>query len=138
VKPKLDEKNVKLLFVSIGTGPRGLEFAKETGFPAESIYADPDNKCYDALGFVKGVRETFFDAATPFAILERIQTSSTGDLMDILPRWKPWIPPKLDQGFQQGGVLVFEGTQVLMTRKDPATGAHISTSDLLAASVADL
>ena len=84
------------------------------------------------------MRATFFDAATPYAILDRIQTGTTNDLQEILPRWKPWIPPKLDQGLQQGGVLVFEGSNVLLTHKDPATGAHMSTTDLLAAAVADL
>ena len=29
-----------------------------------------------------------------------------------LARWKPWIPPKLEQGLQQGGTFVFEGDQV--------------------------
>jgi hypothetical protein len=24
-----------------------------------------------------------------------------GDLQDVMPRWKPWLPPKQDQAFQQ-------------------------------------
>ena len=31
--------------------------------------------------------------------------------------WKPWIPPKLDQGLQQGGTFVFLGSQVTQTHK---------------------
>jgi len=32
--------------------------------------------------------------------------------------WKPWIPPKLSQGLQQGGVYVFEGERCLFEHKD--------------------
>ena len=31
------------------------------------------------------------------SMLRRIQSEGMGDLADIMPRWKPWIPPKQDQ-----------------------------------------
>ena len=68
MKPALDDAGVELLLVSIGTLERGEDFARETAFPAEKLYADPDNVCYDALGFHRGVGRTFFDKATPFAM----------------------------------------------------------------------
>jgi hypothetical protein len=40
------------------------------------------------------------------------------DLKDILGRWKPWIPPKQDQAFQQvcvcggGAVVGFYGASI--------------------------
>ena len=53
ILPKLRPLGVKLLFISIGTGARAKEFCKETGLPEENVFADPENKCYDALGFYK-------------------------------------------------------------------------------------
>jgi hypothetical protein len=31
------------------------------------------------------------------------KSDGMADLKDILSRWKPWIPPKQDQAFQQVG-----------------------------------
>lgn len=60
VKPQLDAAGVKLFLVSIGTWERSIEFAGVTGFPREALLADPDSVTYEALGLVKGVRQTFF------------------------------------------------------------------------------
>jgi peroxiredoxin len=60
VKPQLDAAGVKLFLVSIGTWERSIEFAEVTGFPRESLLADPESVTYEALGLVKGVRQTFF------------------------------------------------------------------------------
>jgi hypothetical protein len=68
-----------------------------TGFPADCLFADPDNVLYDALSLVKGVGVTFLSYDTPLAIKRRMDTGSTADLQDILGRWQPWIPPKNDQ-----------------------------------------
>ena len=45
------------------------------------------------------------------AILDRVNKDGAEDLREILPRWKPWLPPKNDQGLQQGGAFVFRGRQ---------------------------
>lgn len=123
--------NCKLLVVSIGTAARAKQFVDETGFPIEMLYADPENATYNALGFYKGVARTFFNPATPFAIKDRIEKNAAADLQDIMPRWKPWLPPKADQGLQQGGVYVFDGDQVLLEHFDEATGAHIDPVKIL-------
>lgn len=133
MKPKLDEMGVKLLLVSIGTYERSQDFAKETGFPKECLYADPDNAAYDALGFNKGVTKTFFDPSTPFAIKDRIEKDGASDLRDVLPRWKPWLPPKADQGLQQGGLLVFSGQECVYRHDDPSTGAHADMAKVIEA-----
>ncbi|KAK3275609.1 hypothetical protein CYMTET_16275 [Cymbomonas tetramitiformis] len=121
----------KLLVVSIGTAERAKQFVEETGFPIENLYADPDNVTYDALGFYNGVQRTFFNPATPFSIRDRLLQDGATDLQDIMPRWKPWIPPKLDQGLQQGGVFAFKGDVSLLEHYDEATGAHIALEDIL-------
>jgi len=137
VKPRLDAANIKLLLVSIGTPERGKDFARETGFPQENLLADPENACYDTLGFYKGAQRTFFHPATPFSMRDRIMNGSTKDLQEILSRWKPWIPPKLDQGLQQGGLLCFDGTQSVFSHKDQATGAHADFDDAVASLMDD-
>jgi hypothetical protein len=47
--------------VTIGTAERGLEFAELTGYPADSLPADPENVTYDALQLKKGVVDTFLN-----------------------------------------------------------------------------
>ena len=55
--------------------------------------------------------------------------------LDATKRWKPWLPPKSDQGLQQGGAFVFEGDKLLFQHYDPSTGAHVDLDDLLRAAV---
>jgi len=117
---------VRLVLVSIGTPSRAKDFVQETGFPAEDLYVDPENVAYDRLRLRKGVADTFLSVNTPYAILERIQQDGAGDLRDILPRWKPWLPPRSDQGLQQGGLFVFDGDRTLLEHYDEATGQHCS------------
>jgi hypothetical protein len=98
-------------------------------FPPDRMLADPDNVLYDALGLNKGVRVTFFDRATPYAIWEDITSGKIEDLKGVMREWvkyKLWIPPKQDQAFIQGGVFVFEGDTCVWSYRDPATGAHAS------------
>ena len=85
MKPRLDAANIKLLLVSIGTPERGKDFARETGFPQENLLADPENACYDTLGFYKGAQRTFFHPATPFSMRDRIMNGSTKDLQEVSP-----------------------------------------------------
>ena len=101
------------------------------GFPAEALYADPENAAYDALLLQKGVVDTFFTPDTPFAILRRLQADGAADLVAATSRWKPWLPPKADQGLQQGGAFVFEGDRLLFQHRDPSTGAHADLNTLL-------
>lgn len=109
-----------------------MEFAEVTGFPREHLLADPSSTTYEALGLVKGVRQTFFGSQTAFSFLERIRKpTGLSDLKDVLSRWKPWIPPKQDQAFQQGGMFVFEGTKCVWSHYDQATGAHADLSEVL-------
>lgn len=131
MKPRLDEANIKLLFISIGTAARAVEFSKETEFPSENLYADPENICYDALNFHHGVGRTFFNAATPSAMKDRFLADSAKDLQNIMPRWKPWLPPKQTQGLQQGGLICFDGKETIYFHKDEATGAHADFDKVL-------
>ena len=81
------------------------------------------------------MQSTFFTVDTPLAILARAKNDNAKDLLDATKRWKPWLPPKSDQGLQQGGAFVFEGDKLLFQHYDPSTGAHVDLDDLLQAAV---
>ena len=102
-------------------------------FPHPFLYADPENKVYDALELVKSnPMQLMFDPRTPLSLAKRVATGNSGDLQTSLRTWKPWIPPKMDQGLQQGGAFVFDGYKdVLYARKDPATGDHADLNQIL-------
>jgi len=121
--------------VGIGTAARAKEFCAHIKFPEEYLYADPENACYSSLGLKKGVVTTFFSPETPYSILARGQKDGAKDLVEAVQRWKPWIPPKLDQGLQQGGTFVFDGKNEVFQHYDPSTGAHAELSEVLAAAV---
>lgn len=136
VLPILEAAHIKLYLISIGTPERGLEFVDRTGFPADRFLADPTNAAYDALGFARGVKETFFDWATPQAIWRRIKSGSTQDIKYVLSIWKElWVPPKPEQAFQQGGVVLFKGKDMVWSHYDPATGSHVDLDTLLKAAM---
>lgn len=134
VVPPLSETSdptVKLITVGIGNVDRGREFCRHVGFPEDLLYCDPENAAYDALGLKKGVQTTFFTIDTPLSILARAQKDNAKDLLAATKRWKPWLPPKQDQGFQQGGAFVFEGEDLLFQHFDPSTGAHADLNTVL-------
>lgn len=134
--PQLQEADVKMLCVGIGKLEIAKDFCDHVGFPRELLYADPENEAYDALELNKGVATTFFSKETPFAILARAQKDGAKDLIAATSRWKPWLPPKSDQGLQQGGAFIFEGSSLLFSHYDPSTGAHVDLSKLLALATA--
>jgi len=127
---------VRLVAVGIGTAARGREFCDHVGFPTDNLFCDPENAAYEALGLNKGVEATFFTIDTPLAILERAKKNNAKDLLGATARWKPWLPPKNDQGLQQGGAFVFEGEQLLFQHYDPSTGAHADLDTLLRVALA--
>ena len=146
--PVLDAHGVDLVAVSIGTHARSKDFVEETGFPAERLFADPESATYDALRLNKSLAN-FSQKSTPEGIMARIQRDGAADLLGVLRRWKPWIPPKPEQGFQQGGAFVFafadetnanaseiellRGSETLYRFYDPSTGVSAPFDDMLAA-----
>lgn len=131
VIPKLDAAGIKLFFISIGPPERGLEFCELTGLPTDRMLADPGNILYDAIGFRKGVSTTLFSIQTPISILQRLMDGRFSDLAEATSTWKTWIPPKMEQTFQQGGAMIFKGQDCLLIHYDKATGAHIDLSFLM-------
>jgi len=136
VIPTLGAAGVKLVAVGIGTGTRAVELCEHLSFPTANLFADPTNEAYGYLGFMKDAAKTFFDARTPLAIAERIRRDGAKDLLASFGRWKPWTPPRLDQGYQQGGCFVFQGENAIYGYKDPATGAHADLNKIVGIALA--
>jgi len=124
IKPELDGAGVRLVAVGIGTPERGPEFCQHVGFPPENLFTDPESLAYERIGLYKSVARTFFNPATPYAMLARFQKDGAQDLRDVLGRWKIWIPPKQDQAFQQGGTFILDGTTTVFEHFDQSTGDH--------------
>lgn len=131
LKPNLDQAKVQLVCVGIGTSARAKEFCEHVGFPEDSLYSDPDNQCYTALGLKSGFATTFLQPTTPLSIAARLKKDGASDLLAATGRWKPWIPPQLEQGLQQGGMLVFEGPSLIWSHYDPSTGAHADLNQVV-------
>jgi hypothetical protein len=118
--------------VGIGTHKKAKAFVELTKLDAEYLYSDAANAVYDALDLLKSNPISLLtDVRTPIAMAKRIKEGKTGYLKQALQEWQPWIPPKLEQGLQQGGAFVFEGETLLFGRKDPATGDHVKLEELL-------
>ena len=129
--PRLDDAGVLTRCVGIGTLDTARAFCDHVGFPRERLYADPENAAYTALNLNKGVAATFFTIDTPLSILRRAKEGTADGLLSATKRWKPWLPPKSDQGLQQGGAFVFQGSATLYSHFDPSTGAHVSLGEML-------
>ena len=132
--PVVAKSKLNLVCVGIGTHARALEFCQHTSFPPRYLWSDEDNTLYDALNLVKSTPATLFtDVRTPLALAKRVQTGKMSFLSTALGRWagKMWIPPKLEQGLQQGGAFVFKGRQTLFSYRDPSAGVHVDFDQLL-------
>ena len=123
----------RIIAVGIGTPEKAQEFCKLTSIPKDILYSDADNEVYDALHLLKSNPISLLtDVRTPLAMAKRLKDGKGDFLKEALTNWKPWIPPKLEQGLNQGGAFVFRGDGSLVYgRKDPATGDHVKLETLL-------
>ena len=123
----------RLIAVGIGTPEKAQEFSQLTSIPQDILYSDADNKVYDALKLLKSNPISLLtDPRTPLAMAQRLRDGKGEYLKDALTNWKPWIPPKLEQGLNQGGAFVFRGDgSLIYGRKDPATGDHVKLETIL-------
>ena len=112
--------------MGIGTSEKARLVADHVGYSTDKLLADPDNLLYDALQLNSGLQRTFFNPATPYAILDRLTSNGMADLNDVLGRWGDAfiIPPKQSQALNQGGLFVFDGDDSVLVHYDASTGAH--------------
>lgn len=121
-----------LVCIGIGTPERALEFCDLTKIDRQYLYSDADNAVYEALDLVKSDPISLItDVRTPLAMGKRIREGKGEYLKEAIQNWKPWIPPKLNQGLQQGGAFIFRNGNTIYGRKDPATGDHVNLNTLM-------
>ena len=125
-RAELEGKGVGLYAVGIGTSEKAQLVANHVGYSSTNLLADPDNVLYDALSLNAGLQRTFFNPATPYAILDRLTSQKMGDLNNVLGKWGDAfiIPPKQKQALNQGGLFVFDGDDSVFVHYDASTGAH--------------
>ena len=125
-RAELEGKGVGLYAVGIGTSEKAQLVANHVGYSTDKLLADPENVLYDALSLNSGLQRTFFNPATPYAILDRLTSRKMGDLNSVLGRWGDAfiIPPKQKQALNQGGLFVFDGADSVFVHYDASTGAH--------------
>ena len=78
----------KTIAVGLGSASGGAEFAKLTGFPAASLFADPESACHKAMGFSPGfLGESDMNGyAKIFPMLAGIGSPGTLQVCYILPQ----------------------------------------------------
>lgn len=126
---ELQDMGINLIMVSIGKPEVGQELIQHLDIPeAEKyLFVDPENSLYDSLELNKGLKETFFSVSTPYAFLDRFtKRDGVKELMEVLSKYNKaiYMPPKLDQGFNQGGTFIFDGAATIFAHFDESTGAH--------------
>ena len=64
-------------------------------------------------------QDTFFNIETPLSLLKRALSRDTQDLATILNGWEPWMTPNGPvQALQQGGLFVFQGSELAYAHRD--------------------
>lgn len=53
--------------------------------------------------------------------------------MEVLGKWNNavYVPPKLEQGFNQGGSFVFDGDRTVFAHYDESTAAHAIPGEMV-------
>ena len=133
--------NISLVVISIGKPEIGKELLQHLNIDDDGkdwLFVDPDNLLYDALQLNSGIQTTFLSPDTPFAFRDRIfgmngRKDGMNDLFNVLSTWKDavYIPPKLEQSFQQGGAFIFKGPNTLFGHYDGGAGAHVEVNSVV-------
>jgi len=124
--------------ISIGKPEVGLELCEHLGVKdgMDWIYADPNNRLYDALMTNRGWN-TMIRPATALRFKDRIFDSVVGrkggggggsmdQLFEVLGKWNKaiFIPPKIEQSTIHGGTFVLSPTSVVFAHYDESPGTH--------------
>lgn len=131
---ELQRDNIQLVLISIGVPEKARDLVQHLDVfdgilekASMHFFVDPDNSLYDALELNRGVKNLFFNVATPYAFLERIrQKDGLKDIIGVLSKWNraSYLPPKQKQALLQGGTFVFYGKETLFAHYDPSTAVH--------------
>ncbi|XP_071711105.1 thioredoxin-like protein AAED1, chloroplastic [Rutidosis leptorrhynchoides] len=126
-KERFEGVGVKLIAIGIGEPTKAQIFAQRLPFPLDSLYADPELKVYDVLGLYYGIGRTFFNPASARVLskerFEALRKATKNYTIDVTPDNRASV-------FQQGGMFVFKGKELLYAWKDEGTGDHAPLDDI--------
>jgi len=151
VIPALEEKNIPLFVVGIGSVESGRTFSEQIDFPMDMLLVDTSEEtdAYSAIATRNSQRDaesgkqifegigSMWSKATTDAIKERGRddlNGVTGGLFQPGP-YKPLMPANMEQTFVQGASFVFDGKTTLLEHYDESSGAHVTIEELLDAAL---
>lgn len=147
--PALQDANVKLFAVGIGSAESALQFAERLEFPPELLLADESEEtdAYAALGTRNTRRDARgkqlfegFESMWSQRTNEGIASRGRDDLNSIvgsLFKPGPYLPlmPKgqkaMEKTFVQGGTFVFDGSTELLAHFDFSSGDHADLDEVV-------
>jgi hypothetical protein len=155
VLPALNDADVKLFAVGIGSGESARTFAEKMEFPAELLFADESDNA-DAHSAV-GTRNTKRDATTGKQIFEGVESMwsaetndaikargrddlnsitgnpfNPGPYVPLMPKGKGLFDPKvMERTMVQGGTFVFDGAEEIFAHYDASSGAHADLDEVI-------
>ncbi|KAK3146206.1 hypothetical protein QOZ80_3BG0263010 [Eleusine coracana subsp. coracana] len=123
---KFDSAGAKLIAIGVGTPDKARILADRLPFPPESLYADPERKAYNVLGLYHGVRRTLFSPASAkiYSRLDSIKKATKNYTLE-------GTPADITGVWQQGGMFVFRGKELVYAWRDEGTGDHAPLDDVL-------
>jgi len=149
VLPALEERNIPLVVVGIGSVDSGMTFAEQLDFPSSNMLllvdTSEETDAYKTIATRNSQRddesgkqifegiESMWSQATTDAIEERGRddlNSITGKLFRPGP-YKPLMPSNMEATFIQGASFVFDGKKPLLEHYDESSGAHVTIDELL-------
>jgi len=151
VLPALQEQNIPLVVIGIGSVESGQTFANQIDFPSDLLLVDTteQTEAYQSIATRNSQRdpdsgkqifegvESMWSESTMDSIKERGRgdlNGITGNLFQPGP-YKPLMPTNIEATLVQGASFVFDGKRTLLEHYDESSGAHISIEKLLAAAL---
>ena len=138
VLPALNDADVKLFAVGIGSGESARTFAEKIEFPAELLFADESDNA-DAHSAV-GTRNTKRDATTGKQIFEGVESMWSAETNDaIKARGRDDLNSITGNPFNPGpyvplmpkGTFVFDGAEEIFAHYDASSGAHADLDEVI-------
>ncbi|CAL4944162.1 unnamed protein product [Urochloa decumbens] len=125
---EFESAGAKLIAIGVGTPDKARILADQLPFPVDYLYADPERKAYNVLGLYHGLGRTLFSPASAkiYSRLDYIKKATKNYTLE-------GTPANLTGVFQQGGMFVFRGKELLYSWRDEGTGDHAPLDDVLSA-----
>ncbi|CAL4918831.1 unnamed protein product [Urochloa decumbens] len=130
---EFESAGAKLIAIGVGTPDKARILADrmtplQLPFPVDYLYADPERKAYNVLGLYHGLGRTLFSPASAkiYSRLDYLKKATKNYTLE-------GTPANLTGVFQQGGMFVFRGKELLYSWRDEGTGDHAPLDDVLSA-----